>query len=134
MADKAVEEADAPIHLQATKLANVLFTYELQKRLGQHGIQVRSCPTPNFLGIGCCRHWHGACLGRKEAVRTGCGLKCALVSRCLCRYHESKDWLFFGAQNNYVSSQQQCRRHAQWTRVACLQPSTGTPGSSRASP
>lgn len=27
--------------VQATKLANVLFTYELQRRYGAHGIQVR---------------------------------------------------------------------------------------------
>ena len=45
IAGKAVEEADASFYLQATKLANVLFTYELQRRLGQHGIQVRSCLT-----------------------------------------------------------------------------------------
>ena len=28
--------------MQATKLANVLFTYELQRRYGAHGIQVRT--------------------------------------------------------------------------------------------
>ena len=38
------------LHLQATKLANVLFTYELQRRLGQHGIQVGTCPIANPLG------------------------------------------------------------------------------------
>ena len=50
MTDEAVEDADAPFDLQATKLANVLFTYELQRRLGQHGIQVGTCPSANNLG------------------------------------------------------------------------------------
>ena len=54
MADKAIEEADAPYHLQATKLANVLFTYELQRRFGKHGIQVGSCPTAKFLAAADC--------------------------------------------------------------------------------
>lgn len=49
IADEAVEKADAPFYMQATKLANVLFTYELQRRLGQHGIQVGSRLTANFL-------------------------------------------------------------------------------------
>ena len=70
--DKAVEEADAPFCMQATKLANVLFTYELQRRLGQHGIQVACCMTVNC--PGCRRQWHGSWLQCTGALATVCRL------------------------------------------------------------
>ena len=76
--------------IQATKLANVLFSYELQRRYGAHGIQVRGaspsweqahtylrvtyCVTPSLHVSRVSRHQGDSCLSRGAGMCCGPGI------------------------------------------------------------